>query len=62
MKQLKPKTMKSKKVEKKSDYIHEGNTCGDLWPEAIDQIVKVGESMKLERDMGLVEHRQHATG
>jgi len=54
--------MKSKKVEKKSDYIHEGNTGGDLWPEAIDQIVEVGEGMDLEGDMGLVKHRQHATG
>jgi hypothetical protein len=51
-----------KERRKKSDYIHKGNTCGDLWPEAIDQIVEVGESVNLQGDVGLVQHGQHATG
>lgn len=46
----------------RGECVHEGYTCGDLWPEVVDQVVEVGESVKLEREMGLVQHRQHPTG
>ena len=38
---------------------HEGDTGGDLGPEGVDQVVEVGECVQLQRQMRLVQHRQH---
>jgi len=56
-----PNSQKRRDRRRKGECTHLRETSGDLWPEGVNQVVEVGERVKLEREMGLVEHRQHPT-
>ena len=56
-----PKWQKHRDRKGKGECAHLRETGGDLGPEGVDQVVEVGESVKLQREMWLVQHRKHPT-
>lgn len=50
------------KKKRESKFVHDRDASWDLGPKVVDQIVEIGESVKLEQRMGLIKHRQKPTG